>query len=127
MYYDDCNPPHFHAQYQKDKISVEIQNGKIKGEMSERALKLILEWLDLHRKDLLKAWNQSSNGQKPNKIDLIYISLLHIISQNLAASTFSDRLFNISVLFPKCHKNCVQGLCILPPSYQHFSISAPPD
>ena len=61
MKYLDHNPPHFHAQYQEDKISVEILNGKIKGEMSERALKLVLEWLDLHRKDLLEAWNQSSN------------------------------------------------------------------
>lgn len=69
MKYLDHNPPHFHAQYQEDKISVEIRNGKIKGEISERALKLVLEWLDLHRKDLLEAWNQSSNGQKPNKIE----------------------------------------------------------
>lgn len=37
MKYLDHNPPHFHAQYQEDKISVEIRNGKIKGEMSERA------------------------------------------------------------------------------------------
>ena len=69
MRFLDHNPPHFHAQYQQDKISVEISNGKIKGEMSERALKLILEWLDLHREDLLKAWEQSSLGQKPNKIE----------------------------------------------------------
>ena len=28
----DHNPPHFHAKYQKDKISVEIKDGKVKGE-----------------------------------------------------------------------------------------------
>ena len=69
MRFLDHNPPHFHAQYQKDKISVEIRNGKIKGEMSERALKLVLEWLDLHREDLLKAWEQASTGLKPKKIE----------------------------------------------------------
>lgn len=31
MRFLDHNPPHFHAQYQQDKISVEISNGKIKG------------------------------------------------------------------------------------------------
>lgn len=69
MRYLDHNPPHFHAIYQEDKISVEIRNGKIKGEMSDRALKLILKWLDLHREDLLEAWKQSSNGKEPNKIE----------------------------------------------------------
>ena len=28
----DHNPPHFHAKYQNDKISVEIKDGKVKGE-----------------------------------------------------------------------------------------------
>lgn len=32
----DHNPPHFHAKYQKDKVSIEIKDGKVKGEMSER-------------------------------------------------------------------------------------------
>lgn len=51
----DHNPPHFHAKYQKDKISVDIKDGKVKGEMSERALRLVLEWLDQHRDELLAA------------------------------------------------------------------------
>ena len=38
----DHNPPHFHASYQKDKVVIEIENGKVKGEMSERALRLVL-------------------------------------------------------------------------------------
>ena len=69
MYYDDHNPPHFHAKYQKDKISVEIKDGKVKGEMSERALRLVLEWLDLHRDELLAAWQQASTGIDPDPIE----------------------------------------------------------
>lgn len=65
----DHNPPHFHARYQKDKVLIEIENGKVKGEMSERALRLVLEWLNLHREDLRKAWEQASNGREPDKIE----------------------------------------------------------
>lgn len=65
----DHNPPHFHAIYQNDKVSVEIENGKVKGEISERALRLILEWLDIHRDEIMKAWEQASNGLEPDKIE----------------------------------------------------------
>lgn len=65
----DHNPPHFHAKYQKDKISVDIKDGKVKGEMSERALRLVLEWLDQHRDELLVAWQQASTGIDPDPIE----------------------------------------------------------
>ena len=65
----DHNPPHFHAYYQQDKVSVEIMNGKVRGEMSERALRMVLEWLDLHRDEIMEAWKQASVGQNPNKIE----------------------------------------------------------
>ena len=65
----DHNPPHFHAYYQKDKVLVDIRNGKVKGEMSERALRLVLEWLDIHRDELMEAWRQASAGIVPNNIE----------------------------------------------------------
>ncbi len=67
--YLDHTPPHFHAQYQDDKVIVEIENGKVKGQMSERALRLLFEWLTLHREDLLQAWKKAANGQNPGKIE----------------------------------------------------------
>ena len=69
MRFLDHNPPHFHAQYQNYKILVEIENGAIKGEMSERALRLILEWVELHREDLKLAWEKASTGEEPGKIE----------------------------------------------------------
>ena len=65
----DHNPPHFHAYYQQNKISVEIMNGKVRGEMSERALRMVLEWLDLHREEIMNAWELASIGQNPSKIE----------------------------------------------------------
>lgn len=65
----DHNPPHFHATYQNDKVTVEIENGKVRGEISERALRMILEWLDLHRDEIKIAWEDASKGINPNKIE----------------------------------------------------------
>lgn len=65
----DHNPPHFHAKYQNYKVLIEIENGAVKGEMSERALRLILEWLSLHREDLKEAWAKASRGEMPDKIE----------------------------------------------------------
>lgn len=65
----DHNPPHFHAEYQNDKVTIEIENGKVKGEMSERALRLILEWLSIHRDEIKQAWNKAANGDDPGIIE----------------------------------------------------------
>lgn len=53
----------------KDRILLEIENGKIKGEMSERAVRLILEWVSMHREDLKAAWERASQGLEPNQIE----------------------------------------------------------
>jgi hypothetical protein len=37
--------------------------------MSERALRLIFEWLDLHRNELKLAWEKAKNGEQPDKIE----------------------------------------------------------
>jgi len=48
----DHNPPHFHARYENQKVIIEIESGLVRGEMSERALRLIFEWKDLHKEEL---------------------------------------------------------------------------
>ncbi len=42
-YWQDHAPPHFPAKYGDDEIVVEIKSGKVSGNMSNRALKLIQE------------------------------------------------------------------------------------
>ena len=65
----DHNPPHFHARYGNQKVIIEIESGIVKGEMSERALRLIFEWKDLHKAELKQAWEIAKNGVQPNKIE----------------------------------------------------------
>ncbi|MBR3784315.1 MAG: DUF4160 domain-containing protein [Bacteroidales bacterium] len=70
MNFSDHMPPHFHAWYNHGeyKISVDIKSGLVKGRMPGRAVRMILEWLDLHRDELLACWEQTKNKQHPDKI-----------------------------------------------------------
>lgn len=67
--YKDHVPPHFHAWYGEYKVIVHIKDGLVKGEMPGRALRMILEWLDAHREELMLDWNLAQQGAKLNKIE----------------------------------------------------------
>lgn len=69
MNYRDHSPPHFHVWYGEYKAIVTIQDGIVKGEMPQRALKMIFEWLELHRDELLKNWFRAQNGEALEKIE----------------------------------------------------------
>lgn len=70
VYYDDHNPPHFHARYGGKKVSIEIQSLKVlEGEISPRALGLVVEWASLHKKELIKDWELAKTNQPPEKIE----------------------------------------------------------
>ena len=56
MRYNDHPPPHFHARYGGQDVTVEIMTGRVSGTMSRPALNLIWAWLDLHRDELLANW-----------------------------------------------------------------------
>ena len=56
IYWKDHAPPHFHAKYGDDEIVVEIRTGNISGNMSNRAIKLVQEWRQLHKNELLQDW-----------------------------------------------------------------------
>lgn len=65
----DHHPPHFHAWYGDYKVIVNIQDGIVKGEMPGRALRMVLEWLEDHRQELMENWEKAQKGEPLNKID----------------------------------------------------------
>ena len=69
MYYDEHNPPHFHARYGKYRIAIEIESGIIKGEFPKRALRAVLDWYDMHKEELMEDWRLALNDQPLNKIE----------------------------------------------------------
>ncbi len=64
MFYKDHAPPHFHAMYGEYVITVEIVSGVINGRFPKRALRHVLEWLELHKDELLENW-QLAEEKKP--------------------------------------------------------------
>ncbi len=61
MNYNDHSPPHFHARYQYQEITVEIETGVVQGNMSRRAVKMIIEWMEQHKAQLLRNWELARN------------------------------------------------------------------
>jgi len=69
MYYKEHSPPHFHAEYNEYSITVEIESDIVNGKFPKRALRAVLDWLDLHKKELLVDWELAINKQPLNKIE----------------------------------------------------------
>ena len=69
MYFNEHNPPHFHAEYQGYKVTITIKKGIVEGKMPKRALKLIFEWLEIHQKELFENWNSIEATGDFNKIE----------------------------------------------------------
>lgn len=68
MFYRDHSPPHFHALYGEYDITVEIESGIINGRFPKRALRLVFEWLELHKDELLENWRLAEERRPLNKI-----------------------------------------------------------
>ena len=68
MFSREHPPPHFHAVYGEYQITVDIQNGVVNGDFPNRALRLVLEWLDLHKDELFENWDLIQTGRPAKKI-----------------------------------------------------------
>jgi hypothetical protein len=70
IFYDEHNPPHFHARYAEYKIAIDINSLKVlEGDFPPRALGLVIEWASLHKKELLEDWELSFQNLPPLKIE----------------------------------------------------------
>lgn len=69
MFFNDHNPPHFHVVYGDYKAIININDEIVEGFMPKRALKLVFEWMDLHKPELLANWELAQNGELPKKIE----------------------------------------------------------
>ncbi|HLF88933.1 MAG TPA: DUF4160 domain-containing protein [Anaerolineales bacterium] len=69
MFYNDHGPPHFHARYGNHEIRVNIETGQIlSGNFPRRAQNLVLEWLNLHRTELMLNWELAGQRKPLKKI-----------------------------------------------------------
>jgi hypothetical protein len=69
FFYDDHNPPHFHAYYGNKKAVFSIKTLEmIEGNIPKKAALFVVQWAFIHRNELLICWEQAKSGRVPNKI-----------------------------------------------------------
>ncbi|MGH9078218.1 MAG: DUF4160 domain-containing protein [Acidimicrobiales bacterium] len=70
LYVRDHGPPHLHAIHGEDQASVDIATGDlVAGTLRPRQYRLVRSWVELHRAELLTAWELASAGEPPGTID----------------------------------------------------------
>ena len=70
MFWDDHNPPHFHAFYAGEEALIEIHSLSVfAGHLSPRALGLVAEWAAVHQQDLLDDWHRAEGRAPLEKIE----------------------------------------------------------
>lgn len=70
LYYNEHNPPHFHAKYADYQAEIDIITLQIiSGDLPKRAKLLVLEWADEHRTELMEDWDLARKMQTLKKIE----------------------------------------------------------
>lgn len=65
MFYDDHNPPHFHAKYGNYKAAIKIKDFTVlEGFLPPRAMGLVVEWAAIHKDELLMDW-ETAKDKRP--------------------------------------------------------------
>lgn len=69
MYYQDHQPPHFHAKYGGQTGVFTISDLRlIEGALPARIISLVLEWAFQHRDELLEDWELAVEKKPLHKI-----------------------------------------------------------
>jgi hypothetical protein len=69
MFFDDDNPPHFHAEYGGDVALIDIRNLSVfSGRLPPRVIGLLIEWATLHQEELFVDWERARAQQELLKI-----------------------------------------------------------
>jgi hypothetical protein len=60
MFYNDHPPPHFHVRYGGMRAIIGIEDlALLEGDLSPRVHGLVVEWADLHGRELSDNWNRA--------------------------------------------------------------------
>lgn len=69
MFFDDHNPPHFHAEYSGHLALIDIRNLSIfSGHLPPRVMGLVIEWATIHQEELFADWERARAQQELQKI-----------------------------------------------------------
>jgi hypothetical protein len=70
MYFDDHDPPHFHARHADGAAKIRIDTLEVlDSTLARRQLRFALAWAELHQEDLLNNWRLARMGETLQEID----------------------------------------------------------
>ena len=70
MYFDEHNPPHFHAIYAGNEAQVGIDPIIVlEGKLPNRATSMAIEWAAIHQQELMDNWHRLRNDQPIDRIE----------------------------------------------------------
>ena len=70
MFWNEHNPPHFHAEYGSDKVEIDLKSlAVLKGYLPPRVLGMVIEWAELHQQELIANWESMRSGKHYKKIE----------------------------------------------------------
>ncbi len=70
MYFDEHDPPHFHAIYSGDEVQVGIDPIQVlNGRLPSRAISLVIEWAALHQRELMDNWRRLRSDMPAEKVE----------------------------------------------------------
>jgi hypothetical protein len=62
--------PHIHVHHGADRAVVDITTGVVlAGDVKRQQARLVRDWMNLHRAELLEAWERASEGEPPGTIE----------------------------------------------------------
>ena len=65
IYWDDHDPPHFHAWNGDMDAMFEITTGRLlQGRLDRRSIRKVQQWTELNQEILMQAWNDCQTGKK---------------------------------------------------------------
>ena len=70
MYYDEHNPPHFHASYANENALIDIRKGcAFRGKLPGKQLKYVIAWAAIHEDERMQNWELARDDKPLNRIN----------------------------------------------------------
>jgi hypothetical protein len=69
MFFNEHNPPHFHAVYGEYKALFSLEGKLLEGKFPKEQIKLVQAWVIIHKDELKADWKLSENGESLYKIE----------------------------------------------------------
>jgi hypothetical protein len=70
MFFDDHDPPHFHARHAAGAARVRIDTLEVMDStLGRRHQRLVLAWAELHQEELIENWKRARAGETLNPIE----------------------------------------------------------